>query len=639
VYCDNLKAIKGASNQSPLNIKQATSDDYDVFLELKSLQKILQVQTEMTWVKGHYEGQDQHFKYELNKVAHKAAVTFLKTPHPDFIPRPIPLSLPTHKVTVSHNNLILTSNLRHTILHELHYNSLKQKLLNDNKWSNKIFNRVHWDAFRLAMSSISRSHQISICKLTNGLWNTNEQNRKFYGTSDKCPFCSSPETLLHIFTCGSSKATSYRQEAIQEFQRKLDKLKTHSKIADAIVSGLDQWALSSGRATPSIVPFRGSINSMEVLITRAFTEQHTDIGWLQFLQGKVSKYWVEAQKLTLTKSHDTTKSALQWGKQLILEVWSLSKKIWEHRNKEIHGNSIQEVKEKSKQKLEKQVRYFYTSYDDNPFLILRRDSYLFDKDVEHHLLLPLEHQTAWLRSVKEAILVRKHHDELAASSRKQWFKDFFIKKPTSLEHKSASSSGRPVPRTVNIALKPDSTTTQSLGTAITQTPRINHPTFKPRLIKVKGCTSLFKYSRKQVPIISLHTSTNLQKHSGHHWKKVIPQRNNRIAHTDNIPSAKGNNDILLHPSGLKMPSLLHRKSLKLSRKVYLAKAAKNQTNDMKSGKKNKGKGEAKYPLQCCLEAYGFKTRFPEKNNLVLQSIVEAEVESNEYSGTFISTVP
>jgi hypothetical protein len=58
VYCDNLKAIKGVSNQSPLNIKQATSDDYDVFLELKSLQKELQIQTEMTWVKGHYEGQD-----------------------------------------------------------------------------------------------------------------------------------------------------------------------------------------------------------------------------------------------------------------------------------------------------------------------------------------------------------------------------------------------------------------------------------------------------------------------------------------------------------------------------------------------------------------------------------------------------
>jgi hypothetical protein len=41
IYCDNLKAVQGASNQTPISIKQAISNDYDVFLELKSLQKAL----------------------------------------------------------------------------------------------------------------------------------------------------------------------------------------------------------------------------------------------------------------------------------------------------------------------------------------------------------------------------------------------------------------------------------------------------------------------------------------------------------------------------------------------------------------------------------------------------------------------
>jgi hypothetical protein len=256
------------------------------------------------------------------------------------------------------------------------------------------------------------------------------------------------------------------------------------------------------------------------------------------------------------------------------------------------------------------VRYFYASYGDNPFLILRRDSYLFDRDVEHHLLLPIGHQTAWLRSAKEAVLVRKHHDDLAESSRKQWFKDFFIKKPTSLGHESASSSARPVTRTVNKSSKPESTKAQSLSMAITQTPRTDHPTFKPRLIKVKGCTRLFKYSHKPVLKTSSHTNTNPQKHSAHNRRMVIPQVNNRIAHYDNIPSANEKNDILWHPSGLKMPSLLHRKSMKLTRKVYLDKATKNKTKDRKSGRKNKDKVEAKYPLRGCLEAYGFKMSFP-----------------------------
>lgn len=79
--------------------------------------------------------------------------------------------------------------------------------------------------------------------------------------------------------------------------------------------------------------------------------------------------------------------------------------------------------------------------------------------------------------------------------------------------------------------------------------------------------------------------------------------------------------------------------MKLTRKVYVDKATKNQTNNRKSGRKNKARVEAKYPLRGHLEAYGFKASFPKKNNLVLPSIVEAEVELSKYSGTYISTVP
>jgi hypothetical protein len=184
----------------PLNIKQATSNDYDVFLELKSLQKVLRIQLEMTWVKGHYNGPDHHFKYQLNKIAHQAAVTFLKNPHPDFTPHHVPLKTPSHTISISHNNSILTSHPRQIILRELHENPIKEKILKDNKWSTSTFNKVNWDTFRLAMSSISRCHQVSICKLTNGLWNTNEQNCRYYGKPNNCPYCSSPETLAHIFT-------------------------------------------------------------------------------------------------------------------------------------------------------------------------------------------------------------------------------------------------------------------------------------------------------------------------------------------------------------------------------------------------------------------------------------------------------
>jgi hypothetical protein len=55
---------------------------------------------------------------------------------------------------------------------------------------------------------------------------------------------------------------------------------------------------------------------MDILITRAFTEQNTDIGWLPLLQGKISKYWMEAYKASLPKSPHTTNAPYSGVKKL-----------------------------------------------------------------------------------------------------------------------------------------------------------------------------------------------------------------------------------------------------------------------------------------------------------------------------------
>ncbi len=120
---------------------------------------------------------------------------------------------------------------------------------------------------------------------------------------------------------------------------------------------------------------------------------------------------------------------------------------------------------------------------------------------------------------------------------------------------------------------------------------------------------------------------------------VIPLRNAHDAHMDHTPSTDTTIDILLHPSGLRMPPLLHKKSVKLLRKVCLDKKITQQTKERKSGKKTKTRVETKYSLRGSLEAYGFRARLPKKRNLVSTTTLEAEEKLSEYSGTYISTVP
>jgi hypothetical protein len=220
----------------------------------------------MEWVKGHYKGPENHIKYRLNKIAHRLAVDFLKRPHPILSSASSLEPPPSHRVSVFHNKVKVTSGLKGIINHAYYFPPLHEKLLKDNGWTSSTFDKVDWDIFGLAMSSIPRSQKVSICKLVNGLWNTNVQNNKYYGLSNNCPFCSSSEALTHIFTCPSIKATTHRQEALKELELNLTKIKTPTKILGALTSGTVRWVqitnnqLSTYTQDPQKGPCKGWIS-------------------------------------------------------------------------------------------------------------------------------------------------------------------------------------------------------------------------------------------------------------------------------------------------------------------------------------------------------------------------------------------
>jgi hypothetical protein len=83
----------------------------------------------MTWVKGHYEGPENHFKYSLNKIAHQLAVDFLKHPHPNFTSVSLPVPPPSHHILVFHEKEILTSGLNNIINHAYYFPPLHKKIL------------------------------------------------------------------------------------------------------------------------------------------------------------------------------------------------------------------------------------------------------------------------------------------------------------------------------------------------------------------------------------------------------------------------------------------------------------------------------------------------------------------------------
>ncbi len=288
--------------------------------------------------------------------------------------------------------------------------------------------------------------------------------------------------------------------------------------------------------------------------------------------------------------------------------------------------------------------HLYTEYKANPFLILRRESYLSDADITKHLLLPMENQAAWLRSVKEAIQVRKHHDDCTANSRKEWFKSFFIKvsRPSSSASPQTNTNTPPIePVLLQLdqqkqAPRPERATSHL--TTINASFIVTRNT-KKSLIRVKGWWRLFKFATKS----SIQPNSSAPELG--QPISPVPDPSIITGPTETIdPTASPASDAdsqLLQPSGLRMVNKAKRsvKRGHCRHRQTLKTPTGKENHDLSRSRKSKLNCQVEIPHNGHLEFFGFHAIIPKKGNSAQKSTVVAETELNDYSGTYVSTVP
>jgi len=71
--------------------------------------------------------------------------------------------------------------------------------------------------------------------------------------------------------------------------------------------------------------------------TNAATLEQFDIGWFNFLLGRIAKHWALAPQDAHYKSLGKRHTGQSWAKGLILvELWTINWNFWEHRNTRKH---------------------------------------------------------------------------------------------------------------------------------------------------------------------------------------------------------------------------------------------------------------------------------------------------------------
>jgi hypothetical protein len=124
---DSQKAICQVFHKGPVRIKDATQDEYDVVLTIRSVSEKLRTTIEPLCVTGHFKSVDNRGEQAWNEEAHRLAVECLHNGGSDEIP--VSLAVSPSVVSILHMKTTITSGLPQQILANLHYNKLLGEII------------------------------------------------------------------------------------------------------------------------------------------------------------------------------------------------------------------------------------------------------------------------------------------------------------------------------------------------------------------------------------------------------------------------------------------------------------------------------------------------------------------------------
>lgn len=104
---------------------------------------------------------------------------------------------------------------------------------------------------------------------------------------------------------------------------------------------------------------------------------------------------------------------------------TFSERIWQFRNKVVHGQ-LEEFKEsKIVHNLRHRVQELYSQFQKDPFMLPQSRSHLFNKPIQVISSMDRDGMTCWIKSIEEALLTREHRDRLEAVHLKSTLFRFF----------------------------------------------------------------------------------------------------------------------------------------------------------------------------------------------------------------------
>ena len=217
--------------------------------------------------------------------------------------------------------------------------------------------------------------------------------------SKKCPLCLQTETQAHMLLCNDASRLKLRRTLVKNLGIEMKKKRTGHALIDHMCSVATEW-LDTGvvKVDKYPPPIQPTLKSQ------------AKIGWYNMFRGRLSDQWL--RRYESTKSLSSTEGtrpceSFVWGAKIIELLLRFHIKVWEQRNKDVHGDDKNSNKNKDNFKrrqlqteIRKLQRYKKKARPDDEFLFVHLKTFL-KSDTNILLTYFKSHKKAIANSVEQ----------------------------------------------------------------------------------------------------------------------------------------------------------------------------------------------------------------------------------------------
>jgi hypothetical protein len=168
----------------------------------------------------------------------------------------------------------------------------------------------------------------------------------------RCPCCNQGEDIQHIARCSHTGATATWEQGAAKLATWFSNQDTHPGISQIMLTRLQAWRQHQETQFP--------IPTLPALQITYLDQQ--EIGWFNFLQGRISTRWVIMQS-DYYQLINSKRTATTWARRLICHLWELSRNMWLHRNHILHESPNAETEKLSRRMDRRILTKFWKNLD------------------------------------------------------------------------------------------------------------------------------------------------------------------------------------------------------------------------------------------------------------------------------------